>query len=119
MRCSRSQVTSGWDWQGGRLQASAEDDLRTLLAFGPSFRLLIAHGVSDMITPYGMTRYVLDHLPPIDRPAARSSSSIAAGTCFISTRSRARRSARTPRRFTGRRGNSYTRSFPRKPESSS
>ena len=63
-----SQVTSGWDWQGGRLQASAEDDLRTLLAFSPSFRLLIAHGLSDMITPYGMTRYVLDHLPPMAPP---------------------------------------------------
>jgi carboxypeptidase C (cathepsin A) len=61
-------VTGHWDWQGGRLQASAEDDLRTLLAFGPSFRLLIAHGYSDMITPYGMTRYVLDHLPPIGPP---------------------------------------------------
>jgi len=61
-------VTGHWDWQGGRLQASAEDDLRVLLAFGPSFRLLIAHGLSDMITPYGMTRYVLDHLPPIGPP---------------------------------------------------
>ena len=61
-------TTRQWDWQGGRLQASAEDDLRTLLAFGPSFRLLIAHGLSDMITPYGMTRYVLDHLPPIGPP---------------------------------------------------
>ncbi len=61
-----SEVTGHWDWQGGRLQASAEDDLRTLLAFSPSFRLLIAHGYSDMITPYGMTRYVLDHLPPAD-----------------------------------------------------
>ena len=61
-------ATRQWDWQGGRLQASAEDDLRTLLAFGPSFRLLIAHGLSDMITPYGMTRYVLDHLPPIGPP---------------------------------------------------
>jgi carboxypeptidase C (cathepsin A) len=66
-----SQVTSGWDWHGGRLQASAEDDLRTLLAFGPSFRLLIAHGLSDMITPFGMTRYVLDHLPPF-APAGRA-----------------------------------------------
>ena len=45
-----------------------------------------------------MTRYVLDHLPADDRPAARSSSSIAAATCFISTRSRARRSAPMPRR---------------------
>lgn len=61
-------VTSHWDWHGGRYQASAEDDLRTLLAFGPSFRLLVAHGLSDMVTPYGMTRYVLDHLPSTDKP---------------------------------------------------
>jgi carboxypeptidase C (cathepsin A) len=57
-----------WDWKGGRTQASSEDDLRTLLAFGPSFRLLIAHGLSDMVTPYAMTRYVLDHMPPADPP---------------------------------------------------
>ena len=63
-----SDVTGHWDWQGGRVQASAEDDLRVLLAYGPSFRLLIAHGYSDMITPYAMTRYVLDHLPAFDPP---------------------------------------------------
>ena len=61
-------VTSHWDWQGGRVQASTEDDLRVLLAFGPSFRLLIAHGYADMITPYAMTRYVLDHMPAFDPP---------------------------------------------------
>jgi carboxypeptidase C (cathepsin A) len=57
-----------WDWEGGRLQASIGDDLRTLLAYGPSFRLLIAHGYSDMITPYAMTRYVLDRMPDFDPP---------------------------------------------------
>jgi carboxypeptidase C (cathepsin A) len=57
-----------WDWQGGRLQASAEDDLRTLLAYDASFRVLIAHGYSDMITPYAMTRYILDHMPAFDPP---------------------------------------------------
>jgi carboxypeptidase C (cathepsin A) len=57
-----------WDWKGGRMQASSEDDLRTLLAFGPSFRLLIAHGLSDLVTPYAMTRYVLDHMPPVNPP---------------------------------------------------
>ncbi|HEY7229696.1 MAG TPA: carboxypeptidase [Pseudolabrys sp.] len=61
-------VTNHWDWQGGRVQASTEDELRVLLAFGPSFRLLIAHGYSDMITPYAMTRYVLDHMPSFDPP---------------------------------------------------
>ncbi len=64
-------VTRGWDWQGHRGTLSAEDDLRTLLAFGRSFRLLIAHGYSDMVTPYAMTRYVLDHLPPTE-PAGRA-----------------------------------------------
>ena len=63
-----SDVTGHWDWQGGRVQASAEDDLRVLLAYGPSFRLLIAHGYSDMITPYAMTRYILDHMPAFDPP---------------------------------------------------
>jgi carboxypeptidase C (cathepsin A) len=26
---------------------------------------MIAHGYSDMVTPYAVSRYVLDHLPPI------------------------------------------------------
>ena len=61
-------VTGGWDWKGGRYQAGAEEDLRVLLAYSPSFRVLIAHGYSDMVTPYGMTRYILDHLPALDPP---------------------------------------------------
>lgn len=61
-------VTGGWDWKGGRYQAGSEEDLRVLLAYSPSFRLLIAHGTSDMVTPHGATRYVLDHLPPLDPP---------------------------------------------------
>jgi carboxypeptidase C (cathepsin A) len=61
-------VTGRWDWQGGRGQAGIESDLRVLLSFSPSFRLLVAHGVSDLVTPYAMSRYVLDHLPPSDPP---------------------------------------------------
>jgi len=61
-------VTGHWDWQGGRIQASVDDDLRVLLAYGPSFRLMIAHGYSDMVTPYAMTRYILDHMPGFDPP---------------------------------------------------
>jgi carboxypeptidase C (cathepsin A) len=61
-------VTGNWDWKGGRSQAGVEEDLRVLLAFSPSFRLFIAHGYSDMVTPYSMTRYLLDHLPPQDPP---------------------------------------------------
>jgi carboxypeptidase C (cathepsin A) len=57
-----------WDWGASRTQASVEDDLRVLLAFDPKFRLLIGHGYSDMVTPFAMTRYVLDHLPPTNPP---------------------------------------------------
>jgi len=60
-----SDVSSKWDWQegGGRISASAAEDLRDLLALTPSFRLMIAHGYSDMVTPYADSRYVLNHLP--------------------------------------------------------
>ena len=57
-----------WDWQGGRATVSVDDDLRTMLAFNRSFRVLIAQGYSDMVTPYAETRYVLDHMPTFDPP---------------------------------------------------
>jgi carboxypeptidase C (cathepsin A) len=62
------EVTRHWDWKGSRMQAGVEDDLRVLLSFDPSFHLLIAHGYSDLVTPYAMTRYVLDHLPAFTPP---------------------------------------------------
>jgi carboxypeptidase C (cathepsin A) len=57
-------IAGKWDWEQGHGQPSVNDDLRVLLAFTPSFRLVIAHGYSDMVTPYAVSRYVLDHLPP-------------------------------------------------------
>jgi carboxypeptidase C (cathepsin A) len=61
--------SGNWDWrEGGRGDPSASEDLRVLLAFNPSFRLVIAHGYTDLITPYGVSRYVLEHLPPFKQP---------------------------------------------------
>jgi carboxypeptidase C (cathepsin A) len=59
-------IAGKWDWEQGHGQASVNDDLRVLLALTPSFRLVIAHGYSDMVTPYAVSRYVLDHLPPFE-----------------------------------------------------
>jgi carboxypeptidase C (cathepsin A) len=64
-----SDVSSKWDWERGRGSAGVSDDLRELLALVPSFRLLVAHGYSDMVTPYAVSRYVLDHLPEIGDPS--------------------------------------------------
>jgi carboxypeptidase C (cathepsin A) len=61
--------SGNWEWrEGGRSEPSVSDDLRILLAFNPSFRLVIAHGHSDLVTPYMASRYVLDHLPPFPQP---------------------------------------------------
>jgi carboxypeptidase C (cathepsin A) len=62
-------VSGKWDWEGGRGGASVSNDLRELLAINPSFRVMIANGYSDMVTPYGVSRYVLDHLPQSGDPA--------------------------------------------------
>ena len=59
-------IAGKWDWEQGHGQASVNDDLRVLLALTPSFRLVVAHGYSDMVTPYAVSRYVLDHLPPFE-----------------------------------------------------
>jgi carboxypeptidase C (cathepsin A) len=60
-----------WDWGHGssRDSASVDGDLRTLLAINPSFRLLVAHGYTDMVTPYAVSRYVIDHLPDFPNPS--------------------------------------------------
>jgi carboxypeptidase C (cathepsin A) len=58
-----ADLSGRWDWGSRRSQPGVSDDLRVLLAFDPSFRLLVIHGRNDMITPYSVTRYILDHLP--------------------------------------------------------
>ncbi len=59
-----SEISGRWKWNSGHLQPSVTDDLRELFALTPSFHLMIAHGYSDMVTPFSVTRYLLDHLPP-------------------------------------------------------
>lgn len=59
-----TEVNRRWDWDGSRSQADVSGDVRDLLSVIPSLRLAIMHGYSDILTPYGASRFVLDHLPP-------------------------------------------------------
>jgi carboxypeptidase C (cathepsin A) len=57
-----------WDWRegnssGDRSTASATDDLREGLALEPRLRVLIAHGMTDLQTPYLGSRYVISQMP--------------------------------------------------------
>ncbi|MGH6673895.1 MAG: S10 family peptidase [Xanthobacteraceae bacterium] len=58
------EISGKWKWDTGRAEPSVTGDLRDLLELTPSFHLMIAQGYSDMVTPFSVTRYVLDHLPP-------------------------------------------------------
>ncbi len=56
-----------WDWRGGRggsfRALGASDALRRALALEPRLRVMIAHGVTDLQTPYMMSRYIKDQMP--------------------------------------------------------
>ena len=64
-----SETSGNWNWrEGGRGDPSVSEDLRILISFSPSFRLMIAHGYADLVTPHMASRYVIDHLPPFTNP---------------------------------------------------
>jgi carboxypeptidase C (cathepsin A) len=50
-----------WTWYGQESVSS----LRSALVRDPTFRVLIAHGYADLVTPYFRTRLALDQLPTI------------------------------------------------------
>lgn len=90
------EVNRRWEWNGSRggdsrSLASASTDIRDLLSVIPSFKLMIAHGYSDALTPYGASRYVIDHLPP-DLAAGRAELKVYRGGHMFYTRPDSRRS---------------------------
>lgn len=66
-RITNNQVVRQWNWRsgmGGRDgYAGAADALREVLAGNRGFKVAIAHGMTDLVTPYMTSRYVIDHLP--------------------------------------------------------
>lgn len=63
-----TSVNRQWKWGGrndggSRLNAGVTDDLKELLSLSPSFRLMVGQGYSDLVIPFGVNKYVLDHMP--------------------------------------------------------
>jgi carboxypeptidase C (cathepsin A) len=61
------EVSRHWDWGGGHHgppdSLGASEALDRALALQPQLKVLIAHGLTDVLTPYMMSRYVVTHLP--------------------------------------------------------
>jgi carboxypeptidase C (cathepsin A) len=57
------EVNSQWSWGRGRVGPEVVDDLRNALASDRDVQVLVAHGASDLVTPYFGTELILDQLP--------------------------------------------------------
>lgn len=60
-RLLSERVNRGWEWPRMTLP-SARDDLQRVLALAPGMRVLIAHGRTDLVTPYMASRWVATNL---------------------------------------------------------
>jgi len=60
-----SEVGRKWQWDthGPSDSVGAASELARALALNPKLKVMIAHGMTDLVTPYMMSRYVIDHLP--------------------------------------------------------
>ncbi|WP_439925912.1 S10 family peptidase [Nitrobacter sp. JJSN] len=56
-------VNREWDFGKHRNSVESVSDIRELLAADPKFRLLVAHGLFDLATPYFASQIRLDQLP--------------------------------------------------------
>ncbi|MDB5394064.1 MAG: peptidase [Rhodospirillales bacterium] len=67
------EVNGKWDWNvsshgGEPRMPSAVDDLRQALALDPHLKVMISHGMTDTVTPYFATKYIIDHVPAFGDP---------------------------------------------------
>jgi carboxypeptidase C (cathepsin A) len=60
-------IDEAWLWGDGKIPESLTD-LRQALALDPNLKVLIAHGYTDVITPYFGSRLMIDQFPPMGDP---------------------------------------------------
>ncbi|WP_336489107.1 S10 family peptidase [Methylobacterium nigriterrae] len=56
-------VNRGWNWGTGRSAPEAVGALRGVLALDGNLRVLVAHGFTDLVTPYFVSKLLIDQLP--------------------------------------------------------
>jgi carboxypeptidase C (cathepsin A) len=56
-------VNRQWRWGSGREAPEVVSNLRDVVALDGRLRVLVAHGASDLVTPYFASKLILDQLP--------------------------------------------------------
>jgi carboxypeptidase C (cathepsin A) len=62
-RLLNGEVNGQWNWGRGRAGPEVVEDLRNALAGDRDLQALVAHGASDLVTPYFGSQLILDQLP--------------------------------------------------------
>jgi carboxypeptidase C (cathepsin A) len=57
------EVSGQWNWGRGRTGPEVVDDLRGELAADHDLQVLVAHGASDLVTPYYANQLIIEQLP--------------------------------------------------------
>lgn len=65
---ANDEVFRQWQWGRGLARPESVSALQKALALDPRMRVLIAHGMFDLVTPYFATRMILDQMPGFDVP---------------------------------------------------
>jgi carboxypeptidase C (cathepsin A) len=79
-----SRISSRWDWDGARSKHEIVDQMRSILAFDPKLRILIAHGATDLVTPYFENQMIIDQMPAFASPERLALSVYGGGHMFYS-----------------------------------
>jgi carboxypeptidase C (cathepsin A) len=64
-RLLNRETSRNWDWEGARGgggRDGAMEKFAETIALTPGFRVLVVHGRTDMVTPYMVSRWLLDRL---------------------------------------------------------
>ncbi|CAA2103523.1 hypothetical protein MBUL_02238 [Methylobacterium bullatum] len=56
-------VSRGWGWGSGRMAPESFGALRGVMALDGNLRVLVAHGFTDLVTPYFTSKLLIDQLP--------------------------------------------------------
>jgi carboxypeptidase C (cathepsin A) len=67
-RLSDGAVFAQWDWGHGMGRVESISAMQSALSLDPDLHILIAHGLSDLRTPYFATVRILRALPEVDPP---------------------------------------------------
>jgi carboxypeptidase C (cathepsin A) len=87
-------LNGAWRWGNGRTAPENLEELRQALALDGKMRVLVAHGFTDLVTPYFASKLLLDQLPELG-PQKRVALSVYEGGHMFYSRQGSRQAFRT------------------------